>query len=103
MANYQILTSETGSADSLSFRINLGDKDPKNLDKAYLGIYGTIGTAVITLNWKAPDNNYYTTGDVISGLGLVELPFSSKIILRLSVVAGGSSSISAVIFNGIPE
>ena len=103
MANYQILTAESGTANSLAFRINLGDKDPKNLDRAYLGIYGTFGTSAVTLQYKAPDNAYYTTGDVISNLGLVELPFSSTIVLRLSVVGSGGANISAVIYNGIPE
>lgn len=103
MADYQILQNVTGTENSLSFRINLGNKDPKNLDRAYLGIYGNFGTSVVTLQWKAPDNAYYTTGDVISNLGLVELPFSSTIVLRLSVVGSGGANISAVVYNGIAE
>lgn len=103
MANYQIMTAETGTANSLAFRINLGALNPKDGDKAYLGIYGTLGTATLTLQYKAPNGTYYSTGDSITGLGLFELPFSSEVILRLAVTAGGGSSINAVVYNGIAE
>jgi hypothetical protein len=96
MATYQILTSETGSANSLPFRINL-------IEKAYLGISGTIGNAVITLEWKAPDGNYYPAGDIFSTIGLHPLPNSTEIVLRLAIIGGGGSSINAVVFNGVSE
>jgi hypothetical protein len=103
MANYQILTTETGTANSTPFRLNLGSITPKDGDKAFLGIYGTYGTAVLTLQYKAPNGTYYATSDTISSLGLFELPFSSEVILRLAVTAGGGSSINAVVYNGIAE
>ena len=103
MATYQIMISETGSANSSSFRINLGSINAKNGDKAYLGIYGTLGTASLDLQWKNPSGAYTSTGDRINGLGLFELPFSSEVVLRLSVTAGGGSSINACVFNGIAE
>lgn len=103
MANYQIFTAETGSANSLPFRINLGNKSPIERDLSYLAIYGTLGTATLTLQYKAPNGTYYSTGDTISGLGLWELPFSSEVVLRLAVTAGGGSSINAVVYNGIAE
>ena len=99
---YLILENETGTTTSNPFRINLGAKNSRDADLPYLGVYGTIGTAIIKLQWKAADGNYYDTGDLINKLGLSRLPFSSETVLRLSLTAGGGSSISAEVINGIP-
>ena len=98
---YQIMTAETGTANSLPFRINLGTKLAREWDLPYIGLYGTIGTALVKLQWRAADGIYYNTDDTFSRLGLFKLPSSSEIILRLSVTAGGGSSISAEVINGI--
>lgn len=105
-AEYQILTTASAASGSSSaFRINSPNLDVKRGDKMYLRIYGTLATTTtFTLKSKAPDSNYYTTGDIISGLGIFEIPYSSEMILRLDYTnSGGSPSINASVINGTSE
>ena len=100
----QILSAPTVTANSTAFRISMANfPGRKPTDEPFLAIYGTIGTATFDLQYKAADGSWYSTGDVINGLGLFDLPISSELELRLAYTAGGSSSISATVINGTAD
>lgn len=106
MSEYQILTAASAaSGSSLPFRINTPSKNPKDGDPISLRIYGTLATTTtFDLVSKAPDGNYYSTGDVITGIGVFVIPYSAEMILKLNYTnSGGSPSLNASVLNGTAE
>lgn len=97
----QILSAQTTTANSTAFKISQKEFKKSSNDRPLLGIYGTYGTSTNILEYKAPDGNWYTVNGIsITGLGLYELPVNSEVELQLAHTAGGSSSLSAFVFNG---
>jgi hypothetical protein len=99
MTGLQILETATVSSTSLPFKLHAPNDDKRF--SPMIGIYGTIGSAILTLEYKAPDGNWYdVNGSSNLAVGLYELPKIKDLFLRLDYVAGGGSSISAVVYGG---
>lgn len=99
----QILTAATTDTNSTPFRVSQNNQnvDPRN--RPVLLIYGTLGTATLALKYKAPDGNYYATGDRITGLCAFPIGHYEGLVLRLDTVSGGGSSLNAAVLNGTAE
>lgn len=85
----EILETSSESSSSRTFK-----------GKRFLFIYGLLDSATFDLKAKKPDGSFATTGAIIKGLGIYNLPVDDSLELRLDYIAGGSSSIGASVFDG---
>lgn len=99
----QIFQGQSSSANSVAFWISKPTDYRQPNSVPLLGIYGTIGTCTVALQWKDPegtwrDANEPTLASVKEGLYM--LPVNGEVPLRLSYTAGGGSVISAFVYDG---
>jgi hypothetical protein len=100
-----LMQNQAISGNSLAFSIKrpIDYRSPNN--QPLLGISGTMGTAQFTLQWFDPVNEVWLAANepvlLPNKLGLYKLPVNSAVKLRLNYVAGGGSSITVVVFDGV--
>ena len=99
----QIFQGQVASAKSVAFWISTPTdyRHPNSIP--LLGIYGTIDSCTVSLQWKAPDGFWKDANEpALRNLkeGLYKLPINGEVPLRLSYTQGGSSNISAFVYDG---
>lgn len=97
-AGIQIFTNQTGTGNSTPFKTDL--KDISRDFKPMLAVYGDIGDMQLSLEYKAADDSYYPTGDVIDDIGLYDLPILNFTDLRVSIPEGSSIGLNVFVYNG---
>jgi hypothetical protein len=98
--NSTIFSAQTANGNSTSFKA-IGDLNGSAKNYSFLTVYGTFGSATITLQYQAADGNWYTTGDVSitdSCAYFIEISVNVAYRLNLSGVTG-STSISSTVYN----
>lgn len=100
MTNKTIFSAQTANGNSTEFNA-IGDLNGSAKTYSFLTIYGTFGSATITLQYKAADNNWYSTGDVsITDSCAYFIEISVNVPYRLNLSgATGSTSISSTVYN----
>lgn len=108
-ANITLFTNKTDTGTSQPFiarPVNIGLSE-QTAETSFLQFAGTLDGATVTLEGKAPDGNYYSTGSDDQVLiaanvpGMFELTASDYAEYRLNIsTVGASTDISAWVKNG---
>lgn len=100
MTNKTIFSEQTANGSSTEFNA-IGDLNGSAKNYSFLTIYGTFDGATITLEYKAADDSWYSTGDetiIDSCAYFIEI--SVNVPYRLTLAnAGASTSISSTVYN----
>lgn len=98
--NRTIFSAQTTNGTSEQFNA-IGDLNGSAKNYSFLTVYGVFDGAIVTLQYKAADGNWYATGDdafTDSGAYFVEI--SLNVPYRLALTnAGGSTSVSSTVYN----
>ena len=100
MTNKTIFSAQTSNGSSLEFNA-IGNLNNSAKILSFLTIYGTFDGADITLEYKAADGSWYSTGDIsVTDSCAYFIEISVNVPYRLTLAnAGASTSISSTVYN----
>lgn len=99
----QIFQGQEATANSVAFYISTPTSYRQPNSIPLLGIYGTLDTCYLDLEWKAPDGSWYSCNEdalLDPKVGLYKLPICGEVPLRLAYTASANSNISAFVYDG---